>query len=78
MNVSSLDIYEVRDKFGEKWVDITFKNGSKDTCFFFDIDEESDTDLGSDALVYNHTGSYNYGNLYALDDIKAISISDEH
>ena len=78
MDVNNLDIFEVRDKFGGQWIDILFKDGRKDSCFFFDIDLEADNDLGSDALVYNHTGSYNYGNVYALNDIKTISMNQKH
>lgn len=76
MDVRNMDIYSVRDKFSDHWVDIEFMNGKKDHCWFFDISEEPDVDIDSDVLVYNHTGSLNYGNEYALNDIKSITIND--
>ncbi len=75
MDVRNLSIFQVRGRLAGQWVDIVFKNGKTDHCFFFDIDTPDESPYEKDDLIYNHSGSFDYGDVYLLEDIKSITPS---
>lgn len=64
------------DAFECKWVDVSFKDGSVKHVYMFDTDFLEDNDAG-DAIVYNTTGSIDYGDPIYLKDITDITLSEK-
>lgn len=70
------NLYDLMDAFECKWVDVTFKDGSVKHVFTFDTTFLEDNDTG-DAIVYNTTGSIDYGDDLYLKDITDITLSNK-
>ena len=70
------NIYDVDKEFVGDWVYVTFKSGEVKKVFVVDIDIEPDNDIG-DAIVYNATGSWNYGDAIYLKDVDQIEVTSK-
>ncbi|WP_040468378.1 hypothetical protein [Limosilactobacillus gastricus] len=70
------NIYDVDKAFVGEWVNVTFKSGEVKKVFVLDIDIEPDNDIG-DAIIYNTTGSLNYGNDIYLKDVDQIEVTSK-
>ncbi|WP_040468380.1 hypothetical protein [Limosilactobacillus gastricus] len=67
-------IYDIDDAFSGKWVNVRFKNGQIKKVFMVDIDFDNDI---SEAIVYNTTGSFSYGNAIYLKDVDQIEVTSK-
>ena len=67
------NLYDILDKFQCKWVNVWLKNGKIVKVFLLDIDFLEDNDVG-DAIVYNTTGSLDYGDAIYLKDMNEIEL----
>ena len=67
------NLYDIWDKFHCKWVNVWLKNGKIVKVFLLDIDFLEDNDVG-DAIIYNTTGSLDYGDAIYLKDMNEIEL----
>lgn len=67
------NLYDIWDKFHCKWVNVWLNNGKILKVFLLGIDFLEDNDVG-DAIVYNTTGSLDYGNANYLKDMNRIEL----
>ena len=70
------NLYDLMDAFECKWVDVTFIDGSVKHGVTFDTTFLEDNDTG-DAIVYNTTGSIDYGDDLYLKDITDVTLSNK-
>lgn len=68
------NLYDLDEAFAGCWVNVRFNNGRVKKVFFLDFDFLEDNDVG-DAIVYNTTGSYSYGDAIYLKDINEIELA---
>ena len=61
------NLYDILDKFQCKWVNVWLNNGKIIKVFL------EDNDIG-DAIVYNTTGSLDYGDAIYLKDMNRIEL----
>ena len=66
------NLYDIWDKFHCKWVNVWLNNGKILKVFLLDIDFLEDNE--GDAIVYNTTGSLDYGNANYLKDMNRIEL----